>query len=166
MQHVVKKRETGFFGNSRVLFICQLLLGGTFIFASLPKIFDPHAFAEAIIKYDIVSSGVAYQIALVLPFIELIFGILIIMDVWTRGCAIVLGSMLFIFIIALLSAIIRRLDIECGCFWDTVSTGKGAKSALWVDVLRDLFLLIPAYILYTHKSNPKRESHGNSLPAL
>ena len=100
MHHDNKKLRAGLIGNVRVRFICQFILGGTFVFASLSKISDPHVFADAIIGYDLIPSSLAYPMAVVLPFLELFIGILIIMDIWTRQCTVVLSALLIIFIIA------------------------------------------------------------------
>jgi putative oxidoreductase len=151
MREMKRDAERTSHQGAGIRFVCQLVLGGVFILASLPKIAHPSAFAEAIGNYGIVPSFALFPMAITLAFTELVFGALVVMDIWTRISTAVLGLLLIVFIIALLSAIIRGLNIECGCFWDTLRVTKTRGSSLWITVLRDVLLLVPAYILFARR---------------
>jgi putative oxidoreductase len=78
-----------------------------------------------------------------MPWLELICGVLIIVGLLLRGSAVIIGLMLLIFIVALSSALVRGLDISCGCF--SVSDEHGVAVDLLV---RDIFLLVAAAIVF------------------
>ena len=85
-------------------------------------------------------------VAIILPWLELICGILLLTGFWHRSAAFIVSLMMIVFIIAISTAILRGLDIECGCF------GSGT-SANWTRILEDLFLLaFSLQILFFPKS--------------
>jgi putative oxidoreductase len=131
--------------NKYVVFAARLILGVVFIYASLSKIQNPGEFAQAIYNYRMVPESLINIMAIVLPWMELICGILIIIGVFVRGSALLIGLMLAVFIIALSSALIRGLDISCGCF--TLEGGRTiAASTLFEDIL--LFICAGIALLY------------------
>ena len=80
--------------------------------------------------------------AIIMPWLELVCGVLIIVGVFLRGSAFWIGLMLLIFIIALSSALARGLDISCGCF--SVEGGHGVDVGLLV---RDIIMFFGAIIV-------------------
>jgi hypothetical protein len=55
--------------------------------------------------------------------------------VWVRAGALASGGLMTVFTIAVLSAVVRGINISCGCF------GSGSGPITWVTVLRDVALL-------------------------
>lgn len=102
--------------NKNLLLLSRLILAMVFIFASAGKIAMPESFAVAVLNYKIFPLFAINIIAITLPWIELTFGILLLFGICVRECSIVFGLMLLIFILIVLYAIIRGLDINCGCF--------------------------------------------------
>ena len=127
--------------NKYVVFAARIILGVVFIYASLEKIQNPGGFAQAIYNYRMVPDSLINIMAIVLPWLELICGILIIIGVFVRGSALLIGAMLAVFIIALSSALMRGLDISCGCF-----TLEGGRSIASKTLVEDIFLIIGAGI--------------------
>jgi putative oxidoreductase len=80
--------------------------------------------------------------ALVMPWLELFCGILIAVGVFFRGGALMIGVMLGVFIIAISSALVRGLDISCGCF--SVEGGHGVAVDL---LIRDILMFLGAAIV-------------------
>lgn len=148
----MKNRIAAFLGHYSVQFLCRIILGGLFIYASLDKIARPHDFARIIYDYRLVPDFAVYWIALILPWFEMICGLLLVSGFMVRTTTILLGLLLVVFISALSFNALRGLDISCGCF--TVSdTGQG--SLLWY-ILRDLLFLIPVLILiFFHQEKKK-----------
>ena len=107
---------------------CQGDTGLTFVYASIHKILDPIAFAEAVNNYRILPAGLINLTALVLPWIELIAGTLLLLNVWVPGAALVVCGLLVIFTGAITLNMARGLDIACGCF--TTSSAKGGMNLL------------------------------------
>ena len=128
--------------NRYVILGLRLVLGFVFIYASIDKIISPEGFAQAIYNYRMLPETTINLMAIVMPWLELICGVLIIVGLLLRGSAAIIGLMLLIFIVALSSALLRGLDISCGCF--SVSDGHGVAVDLLV---RDIFLLVAAAIV-------------------
>ena len=135
--------------NKYLVFAARLILGAVFIYASLEKIQNPGGFAQAIYNYRMVPESLINIMAIVLPWLELICGILIIVGVFVRGSALLIGAMLAVFIVALSSALLRGLDISCGCF--TLEGGRGiAGKTLIEDIL--LMICVGIALIYGGKA--------------
>jgi putative oxidoreductase len=127
---------------SRFLRITNLLLriglGAVFLYAGALKAGDPRAFAEAVAAYRLLPPQGNLIAASVLPWIEILAGLLLIIGIRARGAAAVTIILNVVFVAALASAAFRGLDIDCGCF------RKGTGSSPGVAILRDLLLLAAA----------------------
>jgi uncharacterized membrane protein YphA (DoxX/SURF4 family) len=129
-------------GHWIVIWGIRIVLGVVFIWASIDKISDPGLFAESIYNYRMVPHSLLNIMALVMPWLELVCGVLIIVGVYLRGSAFMIGFMLLVFIIAISAALLRGLDISCGCFSQT-GGHKVAVDLLW----RDILMLIGAAVV-------------------
>jgi hypothetical protein len=86
-------------------------------------------------------------VAVWLPWIEVLCGILLICGLWVEGSLVVINTLIIIFIAALISNWIRGIDVDCGCFAVTVEEGE---SNYFLDVIRDIvLLLIGMFIFYS-----------------
>lgn len=123
--------------------VVRVVLGGIFVYAAILKIADPVAFAGSVAAYRILPYFASYLAAAVLPFLELICGLLLLSGYRVRAGALIVAGMNLIFIAALASAIVRGLDIDCGCFKQ-----GGAKTSPWLALGRDLvFLAMTLFVL-------------------
>ena len=125
------------------LLLARLLLGGTFLYASLDKIADPSAFARAIANYRLLPSGSEGFLAAVLPWVEALAGGLLLLGLMTAGASLVVAALSATFAAAIASALWRGLDVSCGCF----TLQPGAATAGWGHVGLDLALLALALVL-------------------
>ncbi len=114
--------------------LVRLFVGGTFIYASFYKIIDPAAFAKSIWFYHLVPGSLINLMALFLPWLELICGMAIIIGISYRGAVILANLMTVVFIAALASAIVRGINIDCGCFKAAQATSNSAWQAIWFDL--------------------------------
>ena len=111
--------------NSRLQLLLRLGLAMTFGYAAVGKIADPAAFAFAIDNYRLVPWPVAAGLALYLPWLE-IAGAAALFWRRTRGGGLaVLTGLSGLFMGVLASAMIRGLDISCGCFGPNGVPGLG-----------------------------------------
>jgi uncharacterized membrane protein YphA (DoxX/SURF4 family) len=124
--------------------LCRLILGGVFIAAALPKIYDPATFAESIENYHIMPAITLNFMAITLPWIELIAGAGLIMGLWPRSNIFIINGLLVVFMIAILSALIRKIDINCGCF------GAKSEELTIITFVRDLLLFGTGIILWLY----------------
>lgn len=121
----------------------QIALGVLFVVAALPKVVDPPAFAHMIYNYRLVPGALVNLMGLVMPWVELMAGLALILGIWTRTSAALIGAMLGVFIAATSINLARGNAIDCGCF-DVAAAGRSAAERMadmYGVVLRDLGML-------------------------
>jgi len=123
--------------SGMLVLLCRLIVGGVFIYASLDKLAHPQAFAEVIHHYRIVPYVLLHPSALLLPMVEFVVGVALILGLGRRGAALIMALLLVVFMGGIASALMRNLDISCGCF-NTDGGHAVGLSLLW----RDLILLV------------------------
>ena len=106
--------------RSVIALLCRVILGVILIYASIDKIVHPAEFAKAIGNYNVLPFGLENLLGIVLPILELLVGICLVLGIMLDGSAIIAAGMMTVFIIALSQAMIRGIDINCGCFKVTV----------------------------------------------
>jgi len=126
-------------------------MGLVFIWASWDKLLDPEAFAQVVDNYKVLPPFMVNLVAVILPWTEMICGLLLIVGFLTRGSALIIDALLLIFIIALGYNLYRGLDISCGCFTSAPEAGNPTLHTL----IRDIALLIPGLWLLLYQ--PKRK---------
>lgn len=137
-----------FITNPWIGLVFRLIAGGVLVYASYDKLLHPEAFLRIVHNYRILPHSLETVFALTLPWLEFLVGVLLIFGLFTEASALVNVLLLVVFLIAIPSALLRHIDINCGCFSTTRSTKVGMDL-----VYRDILLLIPAlFILF----NPSR----------
>jgi uncharacterized membrane protein YphA (DoxX/SURF4 family) len=96
--------------------IGRILLGAIFIYAGVSKILNPDQFAQAVMNYRIVPLVSVNLFAIVLPWLELVSGILLLVGLFSGGSIVMITLLMALFLGAIGSALLRGLDISCGCF--------------------------------------------------
>ena len=81
--------------------LLRVYVGGVFIYASMYKINYPGEFAETIASYQLVPYWAVNFMALVMPWAELVSGILMVLGVRTKSAAAAIGGMLVMFSLAI-----------------------------------------------------------------
>jgi putative oxidoreductase len=104
------------FNNPKIQLLFRLLLGGVFIWAGTVKIAAPLDFAQDIANYRIFPRFLSFFLALILPWIEVLCGILVASSIRSRSGSFVLSVLLVGFVILIVLTMIRGIDVECGCF--------------------------------------------------
>jgi uncharacterized membrane protein YphA (DoxX/SURF4 family) len=115
--------------------VFRIYIGGIFITASMYKINYPGEFAETIASYQIVPFWGVHLTALVMPWTELICGVMLVLGLRTRAAAVVVGSMLAVFSVAIIITLVRGIPIGCGCFTSV------DDPLSWKTLIRDLLWL-------------------------
>jgi putative oxidoreductase len=133
--------------------VLRLLLGGLFIYAGIGKIWNPAEFAGDIDNYRMLPYVLVTLMAAVLPWIEVICGLLIIFGRWLPGASLILIMLNVVFIIAIASAIVRGLDIDCGCF----SAAGKASQVGFPRLLEDVLFLAASVIIFRHSMKTKED---------
>ncbi len=117
--------------------IIRWVLALIFIYAAAGKIINPAGFVNDIDNYRLLPYLVVSVMAVILPWIEVLCGLLLIFAKWLRGVSLVLIVLNIVFIFAISSALLRGLDINCGCF---TLLESGSKVGL-VRIVEDVLLL-------------------------
>ena len=136
-----------------LILVIRILLGIIFLYASYDKIMDPGKFARSIANYHIVPFGLENSIAIILPWLELFIGVGLIAGIMVDGAAGITGSLLVIFILLILQAILRGFNIECGCGL------KEGEMVGWAKILENIVFLFASCMVYLsliHISEPTR----------
>ncbi len=120
--------------------LCRVGLGGMFIYSAWEKIADPGLFATTVMQYELLPEVAVGLFSLTLPMLEMLVGVSFICTKWLREIALLATGMLVMFLGALTIAVIRGLEIDCGCFG--ISAG-GGRTELVLAIIRDLILLVP-----------------------
>ena len=120
----------------------RLGLGGLFVVTGILKLRDPAGFATAIANYQLWPQRAAL-LAATLPATEILVGLTLLAAPrpWRRAAAIAIALMVAVFTVAATSAVVRHIDISCGCF----GSDSGRIDAL--TIVRDLALLAAAIAL-------------------
>ena len=129
-----------------LLLLGRVTLGLIFMFAAYAKLHfdgawhfgDYHFFfAMAIDSYKMLPIGVVEIMARILPWFELLLGVMLLFGISLRWVASITSALLLVFIAAMVRAKILGLEINCGCF------GNNEKLGTWT-LVRDSSLLILA----------------------
>ena len=132
--------------------ICRWLVGGVFLYAGAVKAGDVVAFAGDVANYQLFPYAVNFLIAAALPYIEMLAGALLVFNRRVRAAALVVGGLNLVFIVVLISALARGLDIDCGCF---NSAGQGAATVV-AALVRDVALMVPIVLIFLLKKDDFR----------
>lgn len=127
-------------GRRRTLLLlaARLIPAVVFLAAAYGKLRDPYAFAVSVYAYRVLPASLATVFAVLTPAIEVIAALALATGILGRGGAIVVGGLLLVFIVGLAQAILRGINIDCGCF------GKGSSPVSFWLIARNYGLLLLA----------------------
>ncbi len=131
---------TGTWPASLVTLAVRLVLGAVFLYACFFKIADPEDFAINIATYQILPDGLVNVLALTLPWLELVAGVLLVAGALSREAGLAIAGMLVVFIVAILMAMDKGLQISCGCF----ASEQAQADIGWPKVIEDAAMLAGA----------------------
>lgn len=102
-----------------------------FIFAGATKVGNIDGLIIAINEYDMLPQQLATAYAHVLPYLEIVIGVLLVLGLFLRVSAAASGLVVLSFSIAKIQAIARGLDIDsCGCLGPTLHVFVGQSLAI------------------------------------
>lgn len=155
----------------------RLVVGGLFCLAAYMKLFDrvwagndpTLTFAEAIKGYHILDPVMHHHAivtaAYVLPWVELLAGLLLVIGIWARPAALVSLVLLAGFTAANASVVLRPdVSASCACF-GSIEWPCG-NSITWCQVGRNaVLMLMSAYILWRGAGLVALEAPGSGTRA-
>jgi putative oxidoreductase len=135
--------------SARIVMACRTVLGALFIWAAITKLPDMVAFAQDVANYRVIPAVLVPFGASAVVGIELLAGAALVAGIMARPAAIVIAGLLTAFIVFLAQALLRGIDLRCGCF-------GGDEPASWWTVVRDLAMLAAAIAVARRPSAARR----------
>jgi uncharacterized membrane protein len=123
--------------------LLRVAIAALFLFAAITKLVDPSSFAQQIANYQLTPWPATAGLSVFLPALELCVGISLLLGRWESGALVWVAILLAIFSGALLSAIVRGLSIDCGCFGRSIEN----TGTLW-PLIRNVLLLAVTGVLW------------------
>jgi putative oxidoreductase len=121
-----------------------LTLAALFIYAGIDKLRDPLQFADSIAAFAILPAVFINLLALSLPVFEIACGLLLVVPRTRRVGALAVALVSVVFLSALLSALVRGLTLDCGCF----GSGAPSRPRMWAELGLDVVLFSSAMLIY------------------
>jgi putative oxidoreductase len=128
----------------RVVIMVSLALTVIFIYAGVEKIRDPLQFADSIAAFAILPAALINLLALSLPSFEVACGVLLLWSSTRRVGALAVAVISVVFFAALLSALLRGLTLDCGCF----GIGAPSRPRMWLELGLDVVLAGASLLIY------------------
>lgn len=132
----------------------QPVLGLVFIAASLPKLSFPLEFLSGIYGYELLGPEAGVIVAMVLPWLELIVGAFLILDILALEALLLTIALLLLFIGVQGYALAAGLNIGCSCF----GSAAGESPIDWVSISRTSGLFVVAVALLWHQAREMRRT--------
>ena len=123
--------------KGRIFFALRVVLGALFVWAAVTKLPDMAAFAQDVANYRVVPPLAVPWVASAVVGIELLAGLALVTGLMARPAAAVIAALLAAFTVFLSQALLRGIDLRCGCF-------GGEERASWWTVARDVVMLAAA----------------------
>ena len=120
---------------------CRIVMGAVFVGSGLAKLGDLQAFAIQLHNFRLVPIVAENVVAVLLPWVEVVAGLAMILNVRARSGALVVTGLLLLFTLGVIAAMARGLSFECGCFGKADSSRVGL-----VKVLQNTGMLLLAAI--------------------
>ena len=127
--------------------VARLGLAAVFLVSGVLKAVDPDATYVAVRAYDVLPKAGVALVAGVLPWLEIVLGLLLLAGLATRVVAVASAGLLVVFIAGVTQAWARGLSIDCGCFGGGGAVDPG-QTTYGLELLRDAgFLLMAAWLI-------------------
>ena len=134
--------------NRPLLVALRLALGALFLWAALTKLPDMNAFAQDVANYRVLPAGLVPWVAAAVVGIEMVAGLALLIGLAVKPAAVTVTGLLAVFVVFLVQALLRGIDLRCGCF-------GGDEPASWWTVARDLAMLAAAIVVTTQSGSSK-----------
>lgn len=101
--------------------LARAVIAAVFVYAAVGKMSDVRGFAEDIANYQMLPDASITFVALTLPLLELFIGLALVSGVGARGASLLAVGLLLAFSGAMVQALARGIDLECGCFGEAAA---------------------------------------------
>jgi uncharacterized membrane protein YphA (DoxX/SURF4 family) len=123
--------------------VFRLGLAAVWLISGAVKAVDPNGTYAAVKAYQVLPTGLVSPVAAVLPFLELAFGVLVLVGIGTRLMGVLSALLLLVYIAGVAQSAARGLSIDCGCFGHGGQVAAG-QTHYTQEILRDIGFLVLA----------------------
>lgn len=102
------------FPPALIYHLIRVLISVIFLWSGLSKLINPAEFAVIVDGYGLISDAWILPLAMILPLLEMVFGLGLLLEI--RGSLAVITGLLMLFLAILSYGIWLGLDVDCGCF--------------------------------------------------
>lgn len=119
-----------------ILYISILILFLIYLSAGIIKILTPRQFYGAVMSYQIIKEPYAVaMVSSIVPFLEVFSALFLLIPAWRKSSSLIIFLMTVVFLFAILSAYLRGINMDCGCFGGVLVGETGLSS-----IIRNIFL--------------------------
>lgn len=122
--------------------LLRLGFGVLLLAAAIPKIGQPLLFAEAVANYRVLGEPLSRWTAVWVPWLELLAGLSLISGLWLEGGVLINAGLMTAFLVLVVQARLRGLDIACGCF-----DVQGEDPITWLKIMENLIFAAGSLLL-------------------
>ena len=127
--------------SAAISFIFRIIVGGIFLLAGLAKISDPVRFLLTLREFQLFPEVLVRFLTVYLPWLEFVLGLFLILGILYRPSSLILACLNIVFTLAILSVIIRGIEVDCGCFGLLADILKLPDMADYKAVIRNLIFI-------------------------
>ncbi|AYJ32928.1 DoxX family membrane protein [Corynebacterium xerosis] len=132
-----------------ISFIARFGLAAVWLWSGAVKLLNPLDSRQAIAAYELLPDGWIDFLAVALPAMELVLGLMLLLGVFMRWAGAASAIILLGFIFGVVSAWARGLSIDCGCFGGGGYNADAGAASYLVSIGRDmLFLAMAAWTMW------------------
>lgn len=132
--------------------VARLGLAAVWLISGAIKAMDANQTYAAVRAYQILPGGAAAVVAAILPFLELAFGLLVLVGVGHRLMGVLSAALLLVYIAGVAQSWARGLTIDCGCFGGGGQVAAG-QTQYPQEILRDIgFLALAVWLVIRPRS--------------
>ncbi len=132
----------------------RLTLAAVFLYAGALHAWDTQEFVRAIWHYQILPTTASMLLGVYLPWVKILAAIGLFVPRVRLGAIAAIGGMLCVFLIAIVSAQVRGLDISCGCFREAEAIQVNFPEL----IARDVAMLVAAVVLWLIEAARQRRA--------
>ncbi|HEX5407609.1 MAG TPA: MauE/DoxX family redox-associated membrane protein [Pseudonocardiaceae bacterium] len=132
--------------------VVRLGLAAVWLISGAIKVADTNQTYAAVKAYQVLPAGLVSPVAGALPFVELAFGLLVLVGVGQRLMGALSAVLLLVYIAGVAQSWARGLTIDCGCFGGGGQVAAG-QTQYPQEILRDTgFLLLALWLAIRPRS--------------
>jgi uncharacterized membrane protein YphA (DoxX/SURF4 family) len=135
-------------------FFFRIIPGLVFLMAGLAKISDPVRFLMTLREFQLFPDSIIRFLAVYLPWLEFVLGFLMVLGIMIRSSSLLLALLNIFFTVALVSLLIRGLEIDCGCFGLFADFMPLPDKADLKSIIRNLIFVGMCFFVFNKNTSP------------